>query len=73
MSGELEVSDDGTTLERLAVEVEVRSLDAGDFLRNHDAFAYNKDNPNSGYSYKDAPPRTDFGPPSVLEDDSGNP
>jgi serine protease Do len=43
-----------------------------DFLRNHDAFAYNKDNPNSGYSYKDAPPRTDFGRPAVLDDDSGN-
>jgi hypothetical protein len=40
VSGELEVSDDGTTLERLAVEVEVRSLDAGDFLRNRELHAH---------------------------------
>lgn len=41
-----------------------------DFLRNHDAFAYDKDNPNSGYSYKAAPPRSEFGPPPMLDDDS---
>jgi serine protease Do len=43
-----------------------------DFLRNYDAFAYDKDNPNSGYSYKDAPPRTDFGMPSILDDETGH-
>lgn len=42
-----------------------------DFLRNHDAFAYDKDNPNSGYSYKKAPPRSDFGRPAILEDETG--
>lgn len=41
-----------------------------DFLRNYDAFAYEKDNPNSGYEYKTAPPRTDFGTPTLLEDET---
>lgn len=44
-----------------------------DFLRNYDAFAYDKDNPNSGYSYKKAPPRSDFGTPSILKDETGKP
>jgi serine protease Do len=44
-----------------------------DFLRNYDAFAYDKDNPNSGYSYKKAPPRSDFGKPAILEDETGKP
>lgn len=44
-----------------------------DFLRNYDAFAYDKDNPNSGYAYKIAPPRADFGTPSILNDNTGNP
>jgi serine protease Do len=44
-----------------------------DFLRNYDAFAYDKDNPNSGYSYKKAPPRGDFGKPTILEDETGKP
>lgn len=44
-----------------------------DFLRNRDAFAYDKDNPNSGYSYKQAPPRSDFGRPGALDDDTGLP
>jgi serine protease Do len=39
-----------------------------DFLRNRDAFAYDKDNPNSGHSYKKAPPRTEFGKPPMLDD-----
>ncbi len=43
-----------------------------DFLRNHDAFAYDKDNPNSGYSYKAAPPRSEFGPPPMLDDDTAD-
>ncbi len=42
-----------------------------DFLRNREAFAYDKDNPNSGYSYKKAPPRTNFGQPGVLNDETG--
>lgn len=44
-----------------------------DFLRNYDAFAYDKDNPNSGYSYKNAPPRIDFGIPGALDDATSNP
>lgn len=39
-----------------------------DFLRNRDAFAYDKNNPNSGYKYNNAPPRTEFSPPPVLDD-----
>jgi serine protease Do len=39
-----------------------------DFLRNRDAFAYDKDNPNSGYSYKNAPPRSEFTAPPLLDD-----
>lgn len=42
-----------------------------DFLRNHDAFAYDKENPNSGYNYHPAPPRTDFSRPSILDDRTG--
>jgi len=30
-----------------------------DFLRNREAFAYNRDNPNTGYQYKDPPRRVD--------------
>lgn len=39
-----------------------------DFLRNTDAFAYDKDNPNSGFAYKPAPPRSAFGRPALLDD-----
>jgi len=39
-----------------------------DFVRNRDAFTYDKDNPNSGYSYKKAPARTEFGKPPQLDD-----
>lgn len=42
-----------------------------DFIRNREAFAYDKDNPNSGYSYKDPPPRSNFGTPDVLNDSTG--
>jgi serine protease Do len=42
-----------------------------DFIRNRDAFAYDKDNPNSGYVYKDPPGRTRFGPPPALDDATG--
>ncbi len=39
-----------------------------DFLRNREAFAYDKSNPNSGYTYESAPPRLEFGTPPVLKD-----
>lgn len=42
-----------------------------DFLRNSDAFAYDKDNPNSGFSYKPAPARTEFGRAVSLDDREG--
>lgn len=38
-----------------------------DFLRNRDAFAYDQDNPNSGYQYLDAPPRQNLEPPLFLQ------
>lgn len=41
-----------------------------DFLHNRDAFAYDKDNPNSGYSYKAPPARAEFGRPDILKDDT---
>jgi serine protease Do len=41
-----------------------------DFIRNRDAFAYDKDNPNSGYTYNEPPSRTVFGPPPMLDDGS---
>ncbi len=44
-----------------------------DFLRNRDAFAYDKENPNSGYTYNAAPPRTEFGPPAFLRDAESGP
>lgn len=45
-----------------------------DFLRNRDAFAYDKDNPNSGYIYHDPPTRRRFGAPPMLDDrDTGGP
>ncbi len=42
-----------------------------DFIRNRDAFAYNKDNPNSGYIYHEPPARSAFGPPPMLDDATG--
>ncbi|MFM9957031.1 MAG: S1C family serine protease [Phycisphaerales bacterium] len=42
-----------------------------DFVRNRDAFTYDKDNPNSGHSYKPAPSRSEFGKPPQLEDGTG--
>lgn len=41
-----------------------------DFIRNRDAFAFDKDNPNSGYDYKNAPPRSTFTPPPMLDDET---
>ncbi|NOX60279.1 MAG: trypsin-like serine protease [Planctomycetes bacterium] len=37
-----------------------------DFLKNRDAYAYDQDNPNSGYQYLEAPPRQDASPPVFL-------
>ena len=39
-----------------------------DFLKNRDAFAYDKENPNSGYNYNQAPVRSAFDKPQILED-----
>ena len=39
-----------------------------DFLRNNEAFAYDKDNPNSGYNYGQAPERMEFSTPPSLDD-----
>ena len=44
-----------------------------DFLRNREAFAYDKENPNSGYSYHAPPPRMEYGTPAVLNDSSAAP
>jgi len=41
-----------------------------DFIRNREAFAYDKDNPNSGHIYNPAPVRVEFGDPSILRDGS---
>lgn len=43
-----------------------------DFIRNREAFAYNKDSPNSGFTYNAPPKRTDFNTPPQLRDRSGN-
>jgi len=39
-----------------------------DFIRNRDAFAYDKNNPNSGHNYNAPPPRKDFGRAPQLDD-----
>lgn len=44
-----------------------------DFIRNRDAFAYDKDNPNAGYVYNLPPVRTRFGRAPQLDDASGSP
>ncbi len=44
-----------------------------DFLRNREAFAYAKDNPNSGHSYHAAPTRRKYGVAPVLKDADGRP
>jgi len=41
-----------------------------DFINNRDAFAYDKNNPNSGHQYNDPPPRTEFGVHPILDDAS---
>ncbi len=37
-----------------------------DFLKNRDAYAYDRDNPNSGFQYLAAPTRLDPSPPKFL-------
>jgi serine protease Do len=39
-----------------------------DFIRNRDAFAYDKNTPNSGHKYFAPPGRSDFGTPDALKD-----
>ena len=39
-----------------------------DFINHRDAFAYDKNNPNSGHQYLDPPPRTEFGVHPILDD-----
>ncbi|MCA9297620.1 MAG: trypsin-like peptidase domain-containing protein [Phycisphaerales bacterium] len=41
-----------------------------DFIRNRDAFAYDSENPNSGFSYNTPPSRKRFIPPPQLDDDT---
>jgi serine protease Do len=43
-----------------------------DFIRNREAFAYDRNNPNSGNNYLQPPPRKDFRPPEQVKDASGN-
>jgi len=42
-----------------------------DFIRNREAFAYDRNNPNSGNNYLQPPPRKDFRPPAQVKDASG--
>jgi serine protease Do len=39
-----------------------------DFLDNHEAFAYDEDNPNTGHTYHRGPERARFGAPERLHD-----
>jgi len=39
-----------------------------DFIRNREAFAFDKDNPNSGYNYETPPPRRNFEQAPQLKD-----
>jgi serine protease Do len=39
-----------------------------DFIRNREAFGYDKNNPNSGHNYHQPPARTSFTPPPQLDD-----
>lgn len=41
-----------------------------DFIRNRDAFAFDKENPNSGYTYNRPPARSKFGPTPGLDDET---
>jgi serine protease Do len=44
-----------------------------DFIQNREAFAYDKDNPNSGHNYHKPPPRENFGVAPQLKDSSSEP
>lgn len=44
-----------------------------EFVRHREAFAFDKNNPNSGHFYHPAPPRPQPGPPSELDDGSSKP
>ena len=44
-----------------------------DFIRNREAFAYDRNNPNSGHNYQKPPARLRGGAPSELEDGSSEP
>ena len=44
-----------------------------DFIHNREAFAYDKDNPNSGHNYHKPPPRENFGVAPQLKDASSEP
>jgi serine protease Do len=44
-----------------------------DFVRHREAFAFDKNNPNSGHFYHPAPPRPLPGAPSGLDDGSSRP
>ena len=44
-----------------------------DFLKNRDAYAYDQDNPNSGYQYLEAPERSDPSAPAFLQPPSLHP
>jgi serine protease Do len=41
-----------------------------DFIRNREAFVFDKDNPNSGHNYHRPPPRRNFDDPPQLKDGS---
>jgi len=43
-----------------------------DFVRNREAFAFDRNNPNSGNNYLKPPPRKDFTPPPQVKDASGD-
>ena len=43
-----------------------------DFIRNREAFAYDRTNPNSGHIYNQPPRRMAPGAPSILQDGSSN-
>ena len=44
-----------------------------DFVRHREAYAFDKNNPNSGHFYHPAPPRALPGPPPGLDDGSSKP
>ncbi|MEM7229006.1 MAG: trypsin-like peptidase domain-containing protein [Planctomycetota bacterium] len=43
-----------------------------DFIENREAFAFDKDNPNSGHNYHKPPPRKIYGTAPQLRDSTGN-